>query len=147
MPTINPITLSSHAPLPAYCKVLSNDRLSARGHDSTDKPWVPVGVTVKVEAIQPFGYAAFARFTYEGVICFLPITVLQELFLEDDKDIVAATEDSLWAEVHERLTHLTDEEATYELDMLLENIKHAGQSSEIAIAFLEAWLSQTRMVR
>jgi hypothetical protein len=110
-----------------------------------DDPFVPVGAVVEVVAMQPYsGYTCYARFTYEGVTCHLPITDLQELFLEDTADNVAVTEEMLWTQVHNRLSRLLPEAAECELNSLLSDIKAAGNTSAVAVVFLQSWLSRKR---
>lgn len=146
MSTTNVNTLPSSAPLPAYCRVISNARLVARGHNSVDDPFVPVGAIVKVEAIQSYaGYTVYARFCHQGVPCHLPITDLEELYLQDSQDMTVSTVDALWAEFHERLRRMLPDEATAEMESVERDIKLAGGSIEVQTIFLQSALSTMRV--
>jgi hypothetical protein len=54
------------------------------------------------------------------------------------------TECALWAQVQERLSHMTPAEAATELDTLLDNVRRAGNGSAMFVLFASAWLETSR---
>lgn len=131
-------------PMPTVAKVLSNSSLIARGHNSVDVPWVPVGTVVKVEAVEEYARRAYARFFYEGVTCYLPVTDLEELCVTDPDDLAQQTEEGLWGEILDRLDAFPPDEAQAELNSLLDTIRDAGGTRDIFIIFAQSWLSVVR---